>query len=166
MEGLVSDFHLLLQEQIPQLMRYAMALTRDAEEAGDLVEDAMHEALDYKRHLRGDIHVWLLTILHDLRGNPFRQMTLPTPICGKPGRALTLSDLDRALGQLPEEQRAAILLIGLEGLSYEDASAVLRVTSATLRSRLASGRANLRRLMRIEEVPHQTTRLRRTRRAA
>jgi len=162
----VSDFHLLLQEQIPQLMRYAAALTRDPEEAGDLVEDTVHEALDHQRDVRGEIHVWLLTILHDLRGNPFRQMTLPTSISREPSQALTLPDLDRALGQLPEDQRSAILLIGLEGLSYADAAAVLRITPATLRSRLTSARANLRRLMGVEGTPRRSVRPRHAMRAA
>jgi RNA polymerase sigma-70 factor (ECF subfamily) len=49
--------------------------------------------------------------------------------------------------ELPEAQRAVLLLIGLEGLSYADAASALRITAATLRSRLSSARANLRRLM-------------------
>ena len=40
----MSDFHLLLEEQIPQLMRYASALTRDSDEAAELVEDTVREA--------------------------------------------------------------------------------------------------------------------------
>jgi RNA polymerase sigma-70 factor (ECF subfamily) len=56
------------------------------------------------------------------------------------------------MGQLPEEERAALLLIGLEGLSYAGAAAALRISAATLRSRLASGRANLCRLMGVPRV--------------
>jgi DNA-directed RNA polymerase specialized sigma24 family protein len=138
------DFHLLLEEQIPQLMRYASALTRDADEAVDLVEDMVREALAHPRQCAGNIRVGLLTILHDLRANPFRQMTSGTPKTRDPAK-LTLSDLDRALGQLPEEQRAIILLIGLERLSHADAAAT------TLRSRLSRARAELRRLMGVED---------------
>jgi DNA-directed RNA polymerase specialized sigma24 family protein len=146
----VSDFHLLLEEQISQLMRYASALTRDADEAVELVEDTVREALAHPRQCSGNIRVGLLTILHDLRGNPFRQMTLGTPETHDPAAKLTLSDLDRALGQLPEEQRAIILLIGLVRLSYADAAATLRMSAATLRSRLSRARAELRRLMGVE----------------
>lgn len=143
----MSDFHLLLQEQIPSLLRYATALTRDPEQATDLVEDTVREALDHQRQCQGNIRVWLFTLLHDLRGNPFREMTLPAPAPRDPRAQLTLSDLDRAMGELPEAQRAIMLLIGLEGLSYADAASALRITAAALRSRLSSARANLRRLM-------------------
>ncbi|HWD59732.1 MAG TPA: sigma factor-like helix-turn-helix DNA-binding protein [Stellaceae bacterium] len=146
----MSDFHLLLEEQIPQLMRYASALTRDADEAAELVEDTVHEALADERHCRssGDIRVRLLTILHDLHGNPFRQPGGPfSPPQRDPRANLTLSQLDRALGRIPEEQRAVILLIGLEGMSYDDTAAILRIPLGTMRSRLARGRANLRELM-------------------
>jgi RNA polymerase sigma-70 factor (ECF subfamily) len=157
---MVSDFHLLLQEQIPSLLRYATALTRDPEQATDLVEDTIREALDYQRHCKGNIRVWLFTLLHDLRGNPFREMTLPAPAPAPrdPRAQLTLSDLDRAMGQLPEAQRAALLLIGLEGLNYAEAASALRVTIATLRSRLSSARANLRRLMGVARVLQATAR--------
>jgi DNA-directed RNA polymerase specialized sigma24 family protein len=148
----VSDFHLLLEEQIPQLMRYASALTRDADEAVDLVEDTVREALAHPRHCSGNIRAGLLTILHDLRGNPFRQMTLGSPQPRDPVAKLTLSDLDRALGQLAEEQRAIVLLIGLERLSYADAAATLRMSASKLRSRLSRARAELRRLMGVEHT--------------
>ena len=143
----MSDFHFLLQEQIPQLLRYASALTRDTDQAVELVEDTVREALDYQRQCKGDVRVWLLTTLHDLRGNPFRQMTLGLPPVSEPEALLTLSDLDRALGELAEELRAVVLLVGLEGLSYDDAASVLRISPAMLRGRLTRARAELRRLM-------------------
>ena len=153
----MSDFHLLLEEQIPQLMRYASALTRDPEQASDLVEDTVIEALAHQRDCRGDIRVWLLTILHDLRGNPFRQMTAVVTV-GEPTETLTLSQLDRALGQLPEEQRAAILLVGLEGMSYEKTAAILRIPVSTVRSRLSRGREGLRRAMGVADTASRRTR--------
>jgi len=145
----MSDFHLMLEEQIPGLMRYAAALTRDADEAGELVEDTVREALANQLQCRdADIRVRLLTMLHDLRGNPFRR---PTGPLGSPNRdpkaRLTPSQLDRALGQLPEEQRAIILLIGLEATSYSDTAAILRISLGTMRSRLSRGRVALRQAM-------------------
>ncbi len=155
----MHDFHLLFEEQIPSLLRYATALTRDPEQAVDLVEDTVREALDYQRHCRGSVRVWLFTLLHDLRGNPFREMTRPAPALRDPRERLTLSDLDRAMGELPEEQRAALLLIGLERFSYAEAAATLRITVGTLRSRLSRGRANLRRLMGVAGVRRTDTRV-------
>jgi RNA polymerase sigma-70 factor (ECF subfamily) len=61
--------------------------------------------------------------------------------------------LDQALAQLPEEQRQVILLVGLEGMSYEDAAAILDVPIGTIRSRLSRGRESLRKLMDMEVKP-------------
>jgi RNA polymerase sigma-70 factor, ECF subfamily len=153
----MSDFHLVLQEGIARLMRYAAALTRDADEAGELVQDTVREALANQRQCRGgaNIRVWLFTILHDLRDNPFRQaIATSEPVCGREAR-LTLSQLDRALGQLPEEQRAIILLIGLERMTYAETAAILRMPVGTMRARLARGRAGLRRAMGIADAPRE-----------
>ena len=156
----MSDFHLLLEEEIPKLLRYATALTRDADEAADLVEETVRAALTEHRRCRGNLRIWLLTILHDLRGNPFRYSfdTAETP-AAEPKAPLTLSQLDRALGQLPVEQRAVILLIGLEGLSYSETAAVLRITLGATRSRLSRGRAALHRAMRVEAVRVEAVRV-------
>ena len=165
----MSDFHFLLEEQIPNLMRYASALTRDGDEAGELVEDTVREALAHQ-HLRGGkaaIRTWLYTTLHDLRGNPFRHISGPLGAANSDPKApLTLSQLDRALGQLHEEQRAVILLIGLEGMSYTDTATILRISIEMMRSRLARARADLRRLMGIEAAPHRTVATGRSARAA
>ncbi len=154
----MSDFHLLLEEQLPKLMRYATALTRDLDEAEQLVEDTVREALASQRQYARscNIRAWLLTILHDLRDNPFRQASA----AGLPPRdlaaELTLSDLDRALGQLLEEQRAIILLIGLEGMTCEQTAAILRIPVGTMRSRLARGREGLRHALRLAATPLTT----------
>jgi transposase len=60
---------------------------------------------------------------------------------------LSLRDLDRALAQNPDEQRRVILLIGLEGIKYEEAAAILDVPLGTIRSRLSRARAALRKMM-------------------
>jgi RNA polymerase sigma-70 factor, ECF subfamily len=80
-------------------------------------------------------------------------MPLPPPT--DPTAARQLHELDRALDQLPDEQRQAILLVGLEGMSYEEAAAILTVPIGTDRSRLSRGRDNLRRSM---DMPERTGR--------
>src|SRR5215831_15387444 len=62
----------------------------------------------------------------------------PNPTAG-----LELRDLERAIVKLSDEQRAAVLLIGLEGMAYEEAAAVLNVPVGTVRSRVARGRETL-----------------------
>jgi hypothetical protein len=68
-----------------------------------------------------------------------------------PTASRQLRELDQALALLPDEQRQTILLIGLEGMSYEEASAILNVPIGTVRSRLSRGRDSLRRLMGMPE---------------
>lgn len=64
-----------------------------------------------------------------------------------PTGALSLRDFDRALVRIPAEQRRVILLIGLEGITYEEAAAILDVPIGTIRSRLSRGRELLRKLI-------------------
>jgi RNA polymerase sigma-70 factor (ECF subfamily) len=63
------------------------------------------------------------------------------------GASLQLRDLDRAMARLPEEQRQVLLLVGLEGMRYEEVAVVLDVPVGTVRSRLSRGRDMLRHLM-------------------
>jgi RNA polymerase sigma-70 factor, ECF subfamily len=147
----MPDFHLLLIKQIPALTRYARALTRDADEAAELIEDTVREAIANRAEWKPDseLRAWLLAILHDQRSNPFRR-----PPCfsdPEPAAVLTLSALDRALGELPELQRAIILLIGLEGMSYQQTAAILRISVGAMRARLTSARASLRRMLGVAE---------------
>ena len=68
-----------------------------------------------------------------------------------PTASSQLRELDQALARLPGEQREVILLVGLEGMSYETAANVLSVPVGTVRSRLSRGRDALRRLMGLPE---------------
>ena len=68
-----------------------------------------------------------------------------------PTAACQLRELDSALALLPEEQREVILLVGLEGVRYDEAATILDVPIGTVRSRLFRGRESLRRLMDMDE---------------
>jgi RNA polymerase sigma-70 factor (ECF subfamily) len=147
----VANFKALLKEQLPSLIRYATALTRDADEALDLAEDTVLEALDHDDPplSEQELRVWLLTILHDHRANPFRQADPLAPLT-RPN-TLGLTDLDRALGELPEQQRAVVLLIGLEGMSNGHCAAILRISTKTARSALAHAKINLCSMLGVRE---------------
>src|SRR6202162_6127863 len=157
----MNDFARLLEAEIPRLRRYARALTRDVSRADDLVQSCLTRAVA-KQHLwqpGTDLRAWLFTILHNQHVNDVRRavregISIPVddvaPVLGVPstqGSALRLRDLDRALGRLPEEQRQVLLLVGLEGMRYEEVAAVLDVPVGTVRSRLSRGRDMLRQLM-------------------
>ena len=164
----MSDFALMLEAEIPRLRRYARALTRDVSRADDLVQSCLLRALA-KRHLwqdGTDLRAWLFTILHiqivnEVRRSvrevscvPVEDMAAELTVQPNAMAVLELRDLDAAIGKLPLEQRQVILLVGLEGMSYEEVAEVLDVPVGTVRSRLSRGRDQLRRLMDMtDEVP-------------
>jgi RNA polymerase sigma factor (sigma-70 family) len=156
--SLMADIYRDIETEVPALRRYARALTRDTTAADDLVQDCLARAL-VKLHLwreGSNLRAWLFTILHNQHVNDLRRtMRTGTPVelgeaeprLSRPAeqdKRLELRDLERALARLPEEQRAAILLVGLEGLSYEDASIMLAIPVGTVRSRISRGRDALR----------------------
>jgi RNA polymerase sigma-70 factor, ECF subfamily len=143
----MSDLHTRLKDELPRLIRYGTALTGDADQALDLSEDTILEALAADQGaLSGvDFRVWLLAILHQHRRNPFRQIDPLAQI--NAAAVVTLSALEQAVRQLPEDQRAALLLVGLEGMSYRETGVILGISVGAVRARLARGRENLRRTL-------------------
>jgi transposase len=68
-----------------------------------------------------------------------------------PTASRQLKELDDAISKPPQEQRQVILLVGLEGMAYEEVAQILMVPVGTVRSRLSRGRSALRQLMGMEE---------------
>jgi RNA polymerase sigma-70 factor (ECF subfamily) len=142
-----------VEGSIPALRRYARALTRDAEAADDLVQDTLVRALR-SEHLfhGGDIRKWLYTILTNLNRNRLRTLARRPPALpldefdasGAAGPEAGSRDIERALASLTDDQRAALLLIVLEGLSYREVADVLAVPIGTVMSRLARARAQIK----------------------
>lgn len=148
-------------EHLPRLRRYALALLRDPVAADDLVQSCVERALA-KQHLfkpETDLRAWMFTIMHNVHVNMAKKQTrtantIPLDQAGElpvtpPSQevGLMVRDLAAALEQLPDEQRQAVLLIGLEGLSYKETADVLGVPVGTVMSRLARGREKLRILL-------------------
>ena len=73
------------------------------------------------------------------------------PATTDPSASRKMVELDRALARLPLGQRQVILLVGLEGMSYEDTAGILSISVGTVRSRLSRGRDALRELLDMEE---------------
>jgi RNA polymerase sigma-70 factor (ECF subfamily) len=168
----------LVVEQLPGLRRYARALTGDAWAADDLVQDTLERAcVKWQLWLAGtDLRAWLFTLMHNLYLNQRRsvqptagatpiddiQSELPAP----DGDKDTALDLTRCLQRLPDDQRAVLLLVTLEDMSYGDAAKVLGIPIGTVMSRLSRARTRLRELMEGAEpasrpVPGQPPQLRR-----
>lgn len=147
----------LIAREIPRLRRYALALARDPVAADDLVQDTLERAIR-KRHLwkrHGSLRGWMYQILYRTFLNQSARRKrralevdiddAPEPIApGSPDSGLVRRDIVDALCELPAEQRAAIALTAIEGLSYDEAAAALDIPLGTLRSRLSRGRERLR----------------------
>jgi RNA polymerase sigma-70 factor, ECF subfamily len=165
-ERAMPDFSDLLEPQIPRLRRYARALTRDTHRADDLVQDTLVRALAKQDRWEPgtNLRAWLFTLMHNQYVNDMRrgnrdagaididEVSASLVATTDPTASRQLHELERALGQLPAEQREVILLVGLEGLSYDDAAATLAVPIGTVRSRLSRGREALRRQLGMEEA--------------
>jgi RNA polymerase sigma-70 factor (ECF subfamily) len=145
---------------LPRLRRFARALARDAHDADDLVQIAVERALTRAAQLRPDapLSSWMFGIvrnawLDELRARA-RRARLFAPAesalqigAGSQGAPADLLAVQDALARLPEEQRAAVALVLIEGLSYKEAAHVMEVPIGTLTSRLARGREALQEML-------------------
>ncbi|CAB5722152.1 RNA polymerase sigma factor CnrH [Delftia tsuruhatensis] len=145
-------------EHLPGLRRYARLLAGDAWAADDLVQDTLERACRKWLLWRpdGDLRAWLFTLMHNLYLNQRRSAargqwldldsvseTLAAPEDGSEAAR----DLERCLQRLPAEQRAVLLLVSVEDMSYADTARVLQLPLGTVMSRLSRARTRLRELM-------------------
>jgi RNA polymerase sigma-70 factor (ECF subfamily) len=152
-ERVVSAFSQRVQAAIPALRRYARALTRDVEIADDLVQDTLVRALRSEHLFQGEeVRSWLYTIMTNLNRNRRRALArrpvlMPIEddnIAGTPESPAGARDIERALASLGEDQRSALLLVTLEGLSYRETAEIQGVAIGTVMSRLARARAHVK----------------------
>ncbi len=159
-------FQQLAEETYPSIFGTALRLTRDREEAEDLSQEAIVRAYEaFDRFDGQNFKAWILRILTNLYINKYRRRK-------RTGVALSLDDeesaiepvgpaelapdrlvfdemlgaeVENALAQVPEIFRTAVILSDLNGLSYDEIAAATDVPVGTVRSRIARGRAILRR---------------------
>ncbi|MEX1153152.1 RNA polymerase sigma factor [Parvibaculum sp.] len=156
----MSDFVDDLDEHIRHLRRYARALVGHPEDADDLVQESLRRALTYANSERetANWRAYLFRILHNVRADHLARKARDreVPIDDYAGELacpaaqhgiMAVQDMERALGLLPTEQREVVLLVGLEGLTYREATDVLDVPIGTVMSRLSRGREALRRIL-------------------
>ncbi len=154
-----------LEEHIKALRRYARALTANPADADDLVQETLKRALTYLdrgKEIR-NIRSYLLTMLHHARVDLAKRETrsgehIPFETClflatnpMQSDRLVCNEALD-AINRLAEEQRAVLLLIGLEGLSYQEVADVLDIPIGTVMSRLSRGRKHLRKILNLRNA--------------
>jgi RNA polymerase sigma-70 factor (ECF subfamily) len=161
MTSLVSqDIQHAIIALMPDLRRFARSLTQSADAADDLVQAAYERVLTRQESLEAieQPASWMRCIIRNLRIDRKRssreRLSAPLEDAEDVGtedteRALiarsTLTRVRQVMAALPEEQRSAIMLVCVNGLSYQEAAAELDVPIGTLMSRLCRGRLELAR---------------------
>jgi len=141
------------------LFRMAMWFERNRDEAEDLVQDTLKQALEsFHRYTPGtNCRAWLMSILHHVRSNR-RRAKGRSPIVADAGdmlastlpfvppvpEQLTDEDLLGALRRIPAQYQEVIVLSDVEELPYKDIAKTLSIPIGTVMSRLHRGRALLR----------------------
>lgn len=144
--------------QLGSLRRYARSLTRDSAEAEDLVHDALVRAYERRGTFRsgGNLRAWLLSIVHNAFIDGLRSRKSEAVRVEQAGylvdaslqapqeHSIRLAQVREAFFKLPDEQRSALHLVAIEGLTYSQAAEASGVPLGTLMSRIGRARAALR----------------------
>jgi RNA polymerase sigma-70 factor (ECF subfamily) len=150
---------------LPQLRRYSRSLTRSDAESEDLLQDCVEKALSHRAQWRGaNIRAWAYRIMTNLHLNTRRALAR-RPSVGieeaetvaesvLPSDPLARNRLVRALDTLPEEARAVLMLVAVEGHSYQEIADMLDIPIGTVMSRLSRARQMLREKLAAENVIH------------
>jgi len=156
----MSEFDDQLRELLPRMRRFAVWLTRDPSSADDLVQSSLEKALSRWANKRpeGDLRAWLFSILYrqflDAHRRSRRYSRMLELFTGgkddhyEPSveRTVVAQSTLEAFGLLNTEQRALLLWVSVEGLSYKEVADILDVPVGTVMSRLSRARQALRQL--------------------
>jgi RNA polymerase sigma-70 factor, ECF subfamily len=145
-----------LMEAVPHLRAFALSRTRNLDRAEDLVQETILKAWDKRTSFEPGtkLTAWLFTILRNQHISEHRKVVrevedvdgiyasglvaLPDQI----GR-LEIQDISVALNKLCPEYREALLLVGVQGMGYEDAAVVMGTAVGTAKSRVNRARKHL-----------------------
>jgi RNA polymerase sigma-70 factor (ECF subfamily) len=151
-----QSFQAQFLAQLPALRGHARMLAQTSAQADDLVQETMLKAWANRHRFERGTHLraWLFTIqrnafysayrkyrreVADVDGAHADRLTEPP----SQDHALILNDFFEAFTQLSAEQRAALVLIGAAGLSYDEAADVTGVAAGTVKSRVSRARSEL-----------------------
>jgi DNA-directed RNA polymerase specialized sigma24 family protein len=137
-----------LEEAVPGLRRYALAMLPGHREADDMVRRCLAKAIG-RLHESGDaagLRVWLFAMIYRELAHRWRQPRRGrlSSSFGNNVSSIASTELARAFGGLPLEQRSAMFLISVEDFSYAAAAEVMGLPTMTLVDLLKAGREQLR----------------------
>ena len=141
---------------MPRLRAYARSLTRDLDAADDLVQDTLLKAWKARDQFTPgtSLRAWTSTILRNsflsqrrrarFDGDYDEQIAETRLACPEAQSAVVeLGDVQRAMAELATEQREALSLVAIQGLSYEEAATRAGISVGSLKSRVSRGRSML-----------------------
>ncbi len=153
---------------LPSLRAFAFSLVHDRSRADDLVQGTVVRAwANFDRYRRGtSLNAWLFTILRNQARTEYRNRrrevedpkgAFVAKLKTAPDQQVHLDyeDMRTALAKLPPNQREALLLVAAEGVSYEDAAAILRTTVGTVKSRVCRARQGLALLLHYDDAAEE-----------
>ncbi len=149
-------FHTLLTPQTRALKQFALRLTGNEHRAEDLVQTTMLKAWAKRDSFKPDTHLsaWLFTILRNTFYSDLRKYRrevedvdgiFAATLCEQPRQVhvLALKELMTAIDRLPQQQRKAVVLMGLYGFSQLEAASACGCKVGTIKSRVSRGRIAL-----------------------
>lgn len=155
----VQAFERQIVDLLPRLRRLARALTRDPAMADDLVQMAVERALERRDQWREGtrLDAWVMRIMKNAWIDETRSRSRWGRVLEAEDAGSNVADaavaapcdrdeamaVEQAMARLPQDQRIAVALVLVEGLSYAEAAEVLDIPAGTLTSRLVRGRAAL-----------------------
>lgn len=172
-----ADFHALLVAALPKLRVQAVSLTRNRADADDLVQGAVTSALGAKASFEPGTNfgAWMFRILRNRFISNVRARRATTDIADVPERtfaspgaqedSLVVGELRKHMARLPADQRAALVMVTLQGLSYEEVAAAMECAVGTAKCRVFRARQMLHRLLMGEERVSTAALVRRVARA-
>ena len=155
MDGEIEEEMIAL---LPRLRRFAFALTGSWPDADDLVQTTCARAIERldQWQIGTRLDSWMYRIAQNQHRNDLRKDRTRSSHLREVGAddvdivsqnapvdRLALKDLDAAMAKLPSEQRAVLLLVSVEGLSYQEVADLMEMSPGTVASRVSRARANL-----------------------
>ncbi|MCB1860016.1 MAG: RNA polymerase sigma factor [Gammaproteobacteria bacterium] len=142
---------------MPKLRRFAYGLSGSVENADDLIQEACTRLLSCMSEVEGYLERWLYRTIRNLHIDQVRRMAVKSrchdDLAGRQPAStdgnlqveslITLRQVRDLIGELPEDQRVTLLLVGVEGYSYREASELLGLPIGTVTSRVARARQKL-----------------------
>ena len=155
-----EEFRTQVLKALPKLHAFARVLTRNREQAEDLVHDSVVRALRAQASFVAGTNIvaWLCTILRNqhisgLRRRKFEALPIDdlSSALGSVGpdqyHSVELKEIRRALLKLSPQHREVVLLVAVTGLGYGEVAEICGCPVGTVKSRLNRARADLRRLL-------------------